>query len=385
MYYGFRNLLNPYVLITVCLIILDFNYQNPNLCRIMNRTINFQTISWFWDLYTRNLLELDPPYQRRSVWNQNYKDFFIDTVLNGYPAPAIFIYQEITPEGVSKISIVDGKQRLSTLFEFAKNEFPVYEEATIERLRGKYFKNLEIEDKQNFWKYQFAIEYLPSSDEKIIGNIFDRINRNVIKLTPQELRHAKFNGVFITAVEDLTIWMFENLGSNFPTIDRKSKKQMKDVEMVAQLLLFLEEGVRAYKQDYIDKSFSERDSNWEDKEKIEDEFRRTIEAIKNLISLDINLSKTRLKNQADFYSLFGAIAELNRENKLIINQEVSAKIKNFIELVENPNIRNQSIDQLTDYQKNAREYYTEVKQSFTDSGARKTRIRIMKSVIRGNN
>ncbi|MDJ0845811.1 DUF262 domain-containing protein [Crocosphaera sp.] len=89
----------------------------------MNRTINFQTISWFWDLYNRGLLELDPPYQRRSVWNQEYKDYFIDTVLNGYPAPAIFVYQEITPDGVSKISIVDGKQRLSTLFEFAKNEF----------------------------------------------------------------------------------------------------------------------------------------------------------------------------------------------------------------------------------------------------------------------
>jgi len=41
----------------------------------MSRKIKFQTISWFWDLYNRNLLELDPPYQRRSVWNQDYKDF----------------------------------------------------------------------------------------------------------------------------------------------------------------------------------------------------------------------------------------------------------------------------------------------------------------------
>ncbi|MFM7406713.1 MAG: DUF262 domain-containing protein [Cuspidothrix sp.] len=349
----------------------------------MNRTINFQTISWFWDLYTRQLLELDPPYQRRSVWNQDYKDFFIDTVLNGYPAPAIFIYQEITPEGVSKISIVDGKQRLSTLFEFANNEFPVYENSTIERLKNKYFKDLDIETKQNFWKYQFAIEYLPSSDEKIIGNIFDRINRNVMKLTPQELRHAKFNGYFITAVEDLTIWMFEYLGGNFPTIDKRSKKQMKDVEMVAQLLLFLEEGVRGYNQDYFDNAFSKRDMNWEDKEEIENEFRQTIVSIKNILELskDINLPKTRLKNQADFYSLFGAIAELNRENKLHINQEVGERIKQFLEVVEKEQTRNQSIDSLTNYEKEALEYYKNAKQSFTDSGARKSRIRIMKSVI----
>ncbi|MDK2410999.1 DUF262 domain-containing protein [Aphanizomenon sp. PH219] len=330
----------------------------------MNRTINFQTISWFWDLHTRKLIELDPPYQRRSVWNQDYKDYFIDTVLNGYPAPAIFIYQEITPEGVSKISIVDGKQRLSTLFEFANNEFPVYEKATIARFRGKYFKDLDIEAKQNFWKYQFAIEYLPSSDEKIIGNIFDRINRNVIKLTSQELRHAKFNGVFITAVEDLTIWMFEYLGGNFPTIDQRTKKQMKDVEMVAQLLLFLEEGVRTYSQEYLDKSFSDRDIDWEDKDNIENEFRHTIESIKTILELsqDINLSKTRLKNQADFYSLFGAVAELNRENKLNINKKIGERIKNFLELVEDKELRNESRDPLDDYHKNALDYYKAVKQ-----------------------
>ena len=28
---------------------------------------------------------MDPPYQRRSIWNQPYKEFFIDTVLNDYP------------------------------------------------------------------------------------------------------------------------------------------------------------------------------------------------------------------------------------------------------------------------------------------------------------
>ncbi|MFB2875590.1 DUF262 domain-containing protein [Floridanema aerugineum] len=346
----------------------------------MSRTINFQTISWFWDLYNRKLLDLDPPYQRRSVWNQSYKDYFIDTVLNGFPAPAIFIYQEITPEGVSKVSIVDGKQRLSTLFEFANNKFPVYEKATIERFRGKFFKDLDTEAKQNFWKYQFAIEYLPTSDEQIIGNIFDRINRNVIKLTPQELRHAKYSGVFITSAEDLTSWMFRYLdekNENFPRIDPKSKKQMKDVEMVAQLLLFLEEGARSYDHEYFDKAFSSRDSAWEDKEEVESEFRTTVESIKKILELSKDLVKTRLKNQADFYSLFGAIAELNRENQLEISEEIGKNIYNFLEIVTNEEERNKHKDAL--------EYYNAVTSSFTDSGPRKKRIEIMKSVIQGSN
>jgi hypothetical protein len=54
-------------------------------------------------------------------------------------------------------------------------------------------------------------------------------------------------------------------------------------------------------------------------------------------------------------------------------------------VVEGEQIKNKPINSLTDYQKNALEYSQSVKQSPTDSGARKTRIRIMKSVIQGNN
>ncbi len=43
----------------------------------MKRKQNFQTISWFWDLYTRDKLDLEPPYQRRSVWNREFKDYFV--------------------------------------------------------------------------------------------------------------------------------------------------------------------------------------------------------------------------------------------------------------------------------------------------------------------
>lgn len=347
----------------------------------MSRAINFQTVSWFWDLYNRHLLELDPPYQRRSVWNQEYKDFFIDTVLNGYPAPAIFLYQEITPEGVSKYSVVDGKQRLSTLFDFADNKFSVSETATITRLRGKYFADLESKVKQDFWKYQFAVEYVPSDDEKIINDIFDRINRNVSKLTPQELRHARFNGVFITTVEDLTDWMVAVLPPNFPSIPPKARKQMKDVEFVTLLLLFLEEGIKSYRQDDLDKAYNDRDSEWEERDEIEEKFKKVILLIKELVDRStpkINLCKTRLKNQADFYSLFGAISALNAEQALEINSEVCQRIDKLFKLVDSPET---SIDVPA-----VRDYRDAIANAVLGSVGiekNKTRINILKSVIAG--
>jgi hypothetical protein len=173
---------------------------------------------------------------------------------------------------------------------------------------------------------------------------------------------------------------------NFPNLNATSKKQMKDVELVAQLLLFLEEGAKSYSSDYLDKAFSDRDSEWEKKDEIETEFRNVIKKIKNILELseEINLPRTRLKNQADFYSLFGAIADLNREDTLIINEETGLKINDFLKIVEDKELQDKSKDSLDDYQKNALDYYQAVKFAFTDTGSRKTRIKIIKSLLKGD-
>jgi len=151
----------------------------------LKRNVTNQSIAWFWDIKKRGLLDMNPPYQRRSVWNQEYKDYFIDTILNGYPCPPIFLHQEISRDGTQKFSVVDGKQRLSTVFEFIENQFPISQKATKASLRGLYFKDIDEPANREFWAYIFVVEYLPSSDEDLINNIFDRINRNVSKLSPQ--------------------------------------------------------------------------------------------------------------------------------------------------------------------------------------------------------
>ena len=73
------------------------------------RRQNFQNIAWFLEIHQRGVLNLDPPYQRRSVWNQTYREQFIDTILLDYPAPAIFLFQRIDELGASKYELVDGK------------------------------------------------------------------------------------------------------------------------------------------------------------------------------------------------------------------------------------------------------------------------------------
>ncbi|MBA1260295.1 DUF262 domain-containing protein [Pseudomonas oryzihabitans] len=340
----------------------------------MDRKQNFQTIAWFNDIKTRNLLDLDPPYQRRSVWNQEFKDYFIDTLILNYPAPAIFLYEEISDTGQTNYHVVDGKQRLSTIFEFVSDIFPVSEKAQTSAFRGKYFKELPKEVKRSIWSYQFSVEYLPTDEEGTINKIFDRINRNTAKLSNQELRHAQFDGLFITSCEALADWFFKKL-NDFPKITGQSRKQMKDVEFVSHLMLFLEIGAKGHSTQTLDEAFSERDSEWEDKETIESYFRSATEQIVGLCnsSAGKELTRTRFKNQADFYSLFAAVHELVQEGKEINKELACNTLIDFAYAVEDEEKRKES--------ESINDYYNAARSASNDSGPRLTRIRIIKELL----
>lgn len=334
-----------------------------------------QTIAWFWDLYKRELVDLDPPYQRRSVWSPAYKDYFIDTILLNYPAPALFVFEEIDENGVTNYSVVDGKQRLSTVFEFLSNLFPVGDKASMTRLRGLYFQDLEPEIKRKFFGYQFSIEFLPSTDEGTLNNIFDRINRNVAKLTPQELRHAKYSGLFATKADELAELLESLLPKDFPRILSNSRKQMKDVELVAQLLLLTEKGIESYSQNDLDVAYSDRDDEWEQGVEIEKEFRKLLSIISSLAEDILSGEARRLRNQADFYALYGALLNLSRNESGIDSSELVARLNRFMEVVNAEDKRQ------TDPE--AKSYYEAARSASNDAAQRRERIRILTNVMTG--
>lgn len=343
----------------------------------MIRKTNFQNLAFFYDLHIRGLLNLDPAYQRRSIWSQRFKDFFIDTVINNYPCPAIFLYEEISPAGTAKYNVVDGKQRLLTCFEFVENAFPVYEESTIASLRAKSFREFSDPAKLEIWRYQFAVEFVPQEDERLITEIFDRINRNVARLTRQELRHAKYYGEFIQEVEAAAEKMSEILPDNFPVMALQSRKQMKDLEMVGNLLLLIEKGTRSYSQDQLDEAYSERDEIWPEREEVARAFTATMIAISQILNVwpEAELSKSRLRNQADFYSLTGATHNLLKANAVPTPMEAAKRVRKFIEYVDDPTLRATFSP--------AEAYYAAARSASNDQGPRQTRINMMSGIISG--
>ncbi len=119
----------------------------------MQRRSTSQDISWFLDLRRHGQLDLEPPYQRRSVWNQKDRRFFLDTVFRGYPCPPIFLHKTAGTGTQTTYAVVDGKQRLQTLFMFVDGKIAIASDFGDERYNGKTWEQVDPVAKQVFWDY----------------------------------------------------------------------------------------------------------------------------------------------------------------------------------------------------------------------------------------
>ncbi len=66
-------------------------------------------------LYKEEEIIIGPDFQRLFRWKEGQKTKFIKSLLLGIPIPPIFVFQN--EEGIWEL--IDGLQRLSTIFEFA--------------------------------------------------------------------------------------------------------------------------------------------------------------------------------------------------------------------------------------------------------------------------
>lgn len=275
----------------------------------MNRTLTTQDISWFLDLHSRGLLNLEPPYQRRSVWSPRDKRFFIDTILNNYPAPPIFLHKTLDGDGKATYHVVDGKQRLQTIIEFTLDKVRIPDDFSDINLQKQRWKNLDKTSKESFWNYVLIVEMIPDVSDSAIRNIFERINRNSRKLTSQEMRHAKYDGWFIDYVEgeaEKTEW------KAYGVVTTARTKRMADVQFLSELFaIVLKQKILGFDQDHLDELYAEYEEISDIALFVEDDFISEVDRIKNVLSELFRLDDT-IKNyakvQSHFYSLWSYIA-----------------------------------------------------------------------------
>ncbi len=352
----------------------------------MIRQPSVQDVSWFIDLSTREQLDLNPPYQRRSVWTIKDRRYFLDTIFRNYPCPPIFIHKTMNENGSSKYHIVDGKQRIETILLFAENKIALPKDYGDNRLDGKKFKDLDPDLKKTFWNYSVPVDFI-DIDGLDIKEVFDRVNRNSRNLERQELRHARYDGWFINEVEseadDDPFW--EDIG-----VTTKAKaKRMKNVQLVSELLLIIVDNkIVGFEQDYLDDKYAQLDNLEEENEDFDfDLYKQTKQRVKATLRKfnDINNSiDNHCKTAYNLYTLFAyatlfPIDENEIPNKADIYNSFMALV-DIIRKSENPDeliidgIKPDNFDL-------AYRYFNNSKGAHTDFTQRNERLNVLKDVL----
>lgn len=274
----------------------------------MSRSLTTQDVTWFLDLHDKGQLDLDPPYQRRSVWSPRDRRYFIDTILNNYPAPPIFLHKTLDENGRATYHVVDGKQRLQTIILFRDNKIAIPNDFSDVALQNKRWKTLEKGTRERFWNYVLIVEMLPDAGEASIRNTFERINRNSRKLTPQEMRHAKYDGWFIRAVEAEAV---REEWKDFGVVTTGRTKRMADSQFISELFaVVIRDKISGFDQDDLDQVYADYDEIDEIDGFVEDDFYSKLAQAKGTLS-DMIESEPRilnfLKSQGHFYTLWGVL------------------------------------------------------------------------------
>jgi len=302
------------------------------------RRTTTQDITWFLDLFDTNKIDLDPPYQRRSVWTRKDKQYFLDTIFKGYPCPALFLHKTQDDNGRAMYHVVDGKQRLQTIFDFVMNKIPLGMDIGDDRLNGKRWRQIEDgELKKSFWDYVIPVDLLTTIDKATVDEIFDRLNRNSRKLERQELRHAKYDGWFIKLIENITEspWL-KSIG----IVTAGRAKRMKDVQFISELaLVVIKNDISGFDQDELDTVYAQyenpEDEEFQfDYELFEQNFSKVLLGLEKVNEVNGVIKKYSRLNIV--YSIFSYLA-IDKLDEIVLDKfkytEFADRVLDFLEQV----------------------------------------------------
>lgn len=144
--------------------------------------------------FDKKTIVLDPDFQREFVWSPKQKSELIESVLMGIPLPLIYLVER--EDG--KLAVVDGRQRLTTFFDFLDGKFRLSELRILKDISNKKFNELDGKYQKfqsDFEDFQLIVQTIkPPTPDRIKFDIFDRVNRGGTNLNNQEMRNALYLG-----------------------------------------------------------------------------------------------------------------------------------------------------------------------------------------------
>lgn len=320
-------------------------------------TPNDFNISTLFSLIDNGIIRM-PPFQRNYVWDEKRASKLIESIILGLPVPQIFLYEQ----GKNVFYVIDGQQRLLSIYFFIKQRFPTSEGRTIlrEYLTGDnkidsniihdehFFKNfalklpsLTAKDKnkldnlkfETLGEYKNTFEFLrtirsvvikqnePDNDSSIY-EIFNRLNTGGQNLSQQEIRMSLYYSDFYKKLFELN-----NLPEWRIFLRQKSADiHFKDIEILlrAFAMLFDYENYSSPMGKFLN-TFSKRANNFDARE-IDYLYNLFISFLTSCENLEENIFCTK-KNQFSI-SLFESVFVATTISFFSKHELVNVKILN---------------------------------------------------------
>lgn len=166
--------------------VIDSHLEMPNVETMLNQI-------------DRGVLKLDPPWQRKVVWAEKKQRQLLKSVMLNLPLPSFILFQ--LPDS-SHREVVDGKQRLTSLYNFYKGllKFPKISIAddktlgtfTLRDCSEKLFDDLPSEAQERVRNLTVHTSTLRGINPQTIYEIFTIYNSSGTRLNAVEIRNAAF-------------------------------------------------------------------------------------------------------------------------------------------------------------------------------------------------
>lgn len=202
--------------------------------------------------------ELRPSFQRRHRWDDERKSKLIESFIMNVPIPPIFLYEV----KYSYYEVMDGLQRITTIFEFYKDKFCLVGLEEWPEINGFKYSQLPEQVKRGIdRRYLSSIillqETAKNNEEatKMKQLVFERLNSGGVKLEPQETRNALYDGplnqlciklarnkhlckMWNIPNEEDELFLFENPDFEEELMDNDIYRKMEDVELVLRFFAY---------------------------------------------------------------------------------------------------------------------------------------------------
>lgn len=178
-------------------------------------------------------IRLDPEYQRHYIWDNKKASLLIESFILNVPIPVVYVSQEEDDTW----TVIDGLQRLTSLFRFFNGEFKLRGLEILTELNNLDHTTLPIKSMRILKNGLLRIIMISNdSHPEIKYDIFMRLNTGSIKLNDQELRNCLFRGSLNEKLKDI---VSKDIILSLFRLDSPHAR-MADRELILRLIALLE-------------------------------------------------------------------------------------------------------------------------------------------------